>query len=42
VILSKNAPVGEFIDVRVTGSQVYDLLAEPVGKRNHGFSLTGH
>jgi ribosomal protein S12 methylthiotransferase len=30
VILSKNAPVGEFIDVRVTGSQVYDLLAEPV------------
>jgi ribosomal protein S12 methylthiotransferase len=32
VILSKNAPVGEFIDVRVTGSQVYDLLAEPVGK----------
>jgi ribosomal protein S12 methylthiotransferase len=33
VILSRNAPVGEFIDVRVTGSQVYDLLADPVG--NH-------
>jgi ribosomal protein S12 methylthiotransferase len=32
VILSKNAPVGEFINVRVTGSQVYDLLAEPIGK----------
>ena len=32
VILSKNAPVGEFIDVRVTGSQVYDLLADPVEK----------
>jgi len=30
VILSKNAPVGELIDVRVTGSQVYDLLAEAV------------
>lgn len=29
VILSRNAPVGEFINVRVTGSQVYDLLAEP-------------
>jgi ribosomal protein S12 methylthiotransferase len=32
VILSKNVPVGNFVDVRVTGSQVYDLLAEPVGK----------
>lgn len=30
VILSKNAPVGELINVRVTGSQVYDLLAEAV------------
>jgi ribosomal protein S12 methylthiotransferase len=29
VILSRNAPVGEFVEVRVTGSQVYDLLAEP-------------
>ncbi len=28
--LTKNAPVGSFIDVRVTGAQVYDLVAEPV------------
>ena len=28
VILKRSAPVGEFVDVRVTGSQVYDLLAE--------------
>jgi ribosomal protein S12 methylthiotransferase len=27
VILNRSAPVGEFVDVRVTGSQVYDLLA---------------
>ena len=27
VILNRRAPVGEFVDVRVTGSQVYDLLA---------------
>ena len=30
VILERNAPVGEFVDVRVTGSQVYDVLAEPI------------
>jgi ribosomal protein S12 methylthiotransferase len=30
VILKREAPVGEFVDVRVTGSQVYDLLAETV------------
>lgn len=30
VVLTKNAPVGSFIDVRVTGAQVYDLVAEPV------------
>jgi len=30
VILTRNAPVGEFVNVRVTGSQVYDLQAEPV------------
>ncbi len=30
VILSSNAPVGEFIDVRVTGAQVYDLTADPL------------
>ena len=28
VILSRNAPVGEVIDVRATGAQVYDLLAD--------------
>jgi len=31
VILSRKSPVGEFINVRATGAQVYDLLAEPVG-----------
>ncbi len=30
VILSSNAPVGEFIDVLVTGAQVYDLVAKPL------------
>lgn len=30
VILTKNAPVGSFIDVKVTGAQVYDLVAEPL------------
>ncbi|HEY8902914.1 MAG TPA: 30S ribosomal protein S12 methylthiotransferase RimO [Chthoniobacterales bacterium] len=30
VILSQNAPVGRFVDARVTGSQVYDLVAEPI------------
>ena len=30
VILTKNAPVGRFIDARVTGTQVYDLVAEPL------------
>ena len=30
VILKRSAPVGEFVDVRITGSQVYDLLAETV------------
>ena len=28
VILKRSAPVGEFVDVRVTGSQVYDVLAD--------------
>jgi len=31
VILSRKARVGEFINVRATGAQVYDLLAESVG-----------
>ncbi len=31
VILTRNAPVGRFIDARVTGTQVYDLVAEPIG-----------
>jgi ribosomal protein S12 methylthiotransferase len=30
VILSSSAPVGEFIDVLVTGAQVYDLVAKPL------------
>ena len=30
VILKKAAPVGEFIEVQVTGTQVYDLLADMV------------
>lgn len=30
VLLSADAPVGEFVRVRVTGTQVYDLVAEPV------------
>ncbi len=30
VILKCGAPVGEFVNVRVTGSQVYDLLAETI------------
>jgi ribosomal protein S12 methylthiotransferase len=30
VVLTKNAPVGSFVDVRVTGAQVYDLVAEPL------------
>ena len=36
VILKESAPVGEFVDVRVTGSQVYDLLAEVVTGRLSG------
>lgn len=31
VILGRNAPVGRFIDARVSGTQVYDLLADPIG-----------
>lgn len=30
VIFSKNAPVGQFVNARITGSQVYDLIAEPL------------
>jgi ribosomal protein S12 methylthiotransferase len=30
VVLMRDGPVGEFADVRVTGSHVYDLLAELV------------
>jgi len=30
VILSKAVEPGTFVDVRVTGAQVYDLLAEPL------------
>ncbi len=30
VILTKDAPVGHFIDAKVTGTQVYDLVAQPL------------
>jgi ribosomal protein S12 methylthiotransferase len=30
VILKRSAPVGEFVDARITGSQVYDVLAETI------------
>ncbi len=30
ILLTKPAPVGEFIDVKITGTQVYDLIGEPV------------
>ena len=30
VILTRDAPVGEFVEVRVIGSHVYDLVAEPI------------
>jgi len=30
ILLSRPAPVGEFIDVKITGTQVYDLVGEPV------------
>jgi ribosomal protein S12 methylthiotransferase len=30
VILKRSAPIGEFVDVRIAGSQVYDVLADPI------------
>ena len=30
ILLSRPAPVGAFIDVKITGTQVYDLTGEPV------------
>jgi ribosomal protein S12 methylthiotransferase len=30
ILLSRPAPVGEFIEVQITGTQVYDLLGDPV------------
>jgi ribosomal protein S12 methylthiotransferase len=29
ILLTEPAPIGEFIDVRITGTQVYDLIGEP-------------
>jgi len=29
IFLTRPAPVGEFIDVEITGSQVYDLIGTP-------------
>jgi ribosomal protein S12 methylthiotransferase len=31
ILLSQSAPVGEFISVRITGAQTYDLVGQPVG-----------
>jgi ribosomal protein S12 methylthiotransferase len=30
ILLSNPGPVGEFINVKITGTQVYDLIGEPV------------
>jgi ribosomal protein S12 methylthiotransferase len=30
VLLTAPAPVGQFSDVRITGTSVYDLVAEPL------------
>jgi ribosomal protein S12 methylthiotransferase len=30
ILLSKSAKVGEFVDVRITGAQTYDLVGQPV------------
>ena len=30
ILLTRPMPVGEFIDVKITGTQVYDLIGEPV------------
>jgi ribosomal protein S12 methylthiotransferase len=40
ILLSDNAPVGEFVRVRITGTQVYDLRGEVVPKES--ISGTGH
>jgi ribosomal protein S12 methylthiotransferase len=34
ILLTKPAPVGEFIDVEITGTQVYDLVGNPILPRN--------
>jgi ribosomal protein S12 methylthiotransferase len=33
ILLTKPAPVGEFIDVHITGAQIYDLVGEPLSAR---------
>jgi len=30
ILLTRSAPVGEFIDVKITGAQVYDLIGRPL------------
>ena len=30
ILLTSPAPVGEFIDVEITGTQVYDLVGTPI------------
>jgi hypothetical protein len=32
-LLGDSAPVGEFVQVRITGTQVYDLRGEVCGNR---------
>jgi ribosomal protein S12 methylthiotransferase len=41
VILKRSAPVGEFVDARITGSQVYDVLAETVTPMPADFGSPG-
>jgi ribosomal protein S12 methylthiotransferase len=30
ILLTSPAPVGQFIDVKITGTQVYDLIGDPL------------
>ena len=38
VLLTSNGPVGEFVKVRITGTQVYDLRGEICGPGDSGDS----
>jgi ribosomal protein S12 methylthiotransferase len=39
VYVPRNLPVGEFIEVKITGYQDYDLLALPKGERPVEFKV---